>query len=118
MGSPVELDPLVGLNDPSKPLRSKLLAVPKYRQLYLQNIRTLAEQSLNWQSLGPFVAQQASLIDGEVKAETRKLGTYEAFVAATSETKPQSKEPELRGGHGAMNLKEFVDARRNYLLGQ
>ena len=114
--SPVELDPLVGLDDPSKPLRSKVLAVPKYREQYLRNIRELAEKSLDWNSLGPFVTRAASLIDEAVKTETRKLGSYEAFVAATSEAHAESKEPEARGGHGSMNLRAFAEARRQYLL--
>ncbi len=115
-GSPVELDPLVGLDDPSKPLRSKVLAVPKYRDQYLRNMRELADKSLDWNSLGPFVTQAASLIDEAVKTETRKLGSYEAFVAATSAADTKSPEPETRGGHGAMNLKTFATARRQYLL--
>ncbi|MCM2374996.1 CotH kinase family protein [Aporhodopirellula aestuarii] len=115
-GSALELDPLIGLNDASKPLRSKVLAVPKYREQYLSNLRQLADESLDWTKIGPFVQQQASLIDEAVKTETRKLGSYEAFVAATSETHASTENAEPRGGHGAMNLKEFADGRRAYLL--
>lgn len=114
--SPVELDPLIGLDDPSKPLRSKVLAVPQYRQQYLSNIRELADKSLDWNSIGPFVRQAAAVIDEAVEAETRKLGSYEAFVAATSERPAEAKSTEMRGGHGAMNLKAFAEARRAYLL--
>jgi spore coat protein CotH len=117
-GSPVELDPLIGLDDPSKPLRSKVLAVPKYREQYLRNVRELAEKSLDWKKLGPVVAQARSLIDDAVKEETRKLSSYEAFVAATSESESATGTAQSRGGHGAMNLKAFADARRNYLLEQ
>src|SRR5207249_12155300 len=39
----VELDPLVGLDDARKPLRSKLLAVPALRAKYLEYVRTIAE---------------------------------------------------------------------------
>ena len=115
-GSPVELDPLVGLDDRSKPLRSKVLAVPKYREQYLRNVRELAENSLDWKTLGPVVAQAKSLIDDAVKDETRKLSSYEAFLAATSESKSVDGTPQSRGGHGAMNLKAFADARRTFLL--
>ncbi|MCB9940288.1 MAG: CotH kinase family protein [Planctomycetaceae bacterium] len=118
MGSPLELDPLIGMDDSSKPLRSKVLAVPKYREQYLRNIRELAEKSLDWNSLGPFVTQAASLIDEAVKTETRKLGSYEAFVAATSAPKAETNQPEMRGGHGSMNLKTFAETRRQYLMKQ
>ncbi len=114
--SPVELDPLVGLDDDSKPLRSKVLAVPKYREQYLRNIHELAEKSLAWEAFGPVVAQATAVIDEAVKAETRKLGSYDAFVAATRDAPPQSERSQARGGHGAMNLKDFTHARREFLL--
>ncbi|MEO8270324.1 MAG: CotH kinase family protein, partial [Aureliella sp.] len=50
---PLELDPLIGMDDPSKPLRSKVLAVPQYREKYLANLSTLAEKCLDWNELGP-----------------------------------------------------------------
>jgi spore coat protein CotH len=108
-GSGVELDPLVALDDPRKPLRSKVLAVPKWRTQYLRNIRTIAEESLDWKTLGPVVAQYRSLIEKEVEADTRKLSTTEAFRRATSDM------PEVSGGRG-LNLRAFADLRRTYLL--
>lgn len=115
-GSRLELDPLIGMDDASKPLRSKVLAVPKYRQQYLRNIREIAEKSLDWNSLGPVVASTSALIDEAVKEGTRKLGSYEAFVSATSESPVSDKVPQARGGHGSMKLKSFADERREYLL--
>ena len=41
--SPLELDPLIGMDDSSKPLRSKVLAVPKYREI-LANLRKLSRK--------------------------------------------------------------------------
>ena len=119
MGSPLELDPLIGMDDPSKPLRSKVLAVPKYREQYLRNVRELAERSLDWKTLGTFVKSQVDLIDGVMKTETRSLSTYEGFIATTADSPRDSNEaePQRRGGHGAMNLKEFVEGRQEYLLG-
>ncbi len=119
MPAPLELDPLIGIDDPSKPLRSKVLAVPAYREQYLVNIRKIAETDLDWNNIGPFVAAQETLIGDAIKTETRKLGTYEAFVAAVrpktiaSTTSPPT---EFRGGHGSMNLKEFADGRRKFLM--
>ncbi|MGB7325582.1 MAG: CotH kinase family protein [Rubripirellula sp.] len=117
--SPLELDPLIGLDDASKPLRSKLLAVPVYREKYLANIRKIAETSLDWDNISPFIESQTALIDEAIKTETRKLGTYEAFVAATrpkTDVGTAQHAQEVRGGHGSMNLKEFADGRRNFLL--
>ncbi len=41
--APFELDPLVALNDPSKPLRSRILQVPQYRERYLAKVREIAQ---------------------------------------------------------------------------
>ena len=116
MKSPIELDPLIGMDDPSKPLRSKVLAVPKYREQYLRNVRKLAKESLDWDSVGDFVTAQAALVDDAIKNETRKLGTYEAFLKATSGTVGKVADEQPSRGHGAMNLRAFCEARRKYLL--
>jgi hypothetical protein len=113
----LHLDPLTGIDDPSKPLRSRVLAVPRYREAYLEKIRQIAEEALDWQRLGPFVDSQLRLIDPLVKSDTRKLGTYEAFVALTrSDSAAVEDHRGGRGGHGAINLKQFCDGRRDYLL--
>ena len=75
----VELDPLVGLDDARKPLRSRLLAVPSLRARYLAHVRTIAEEWLDWKKLGPVVAQYRALIEKEVEADTRKLTSLAAF---------------------------------------
>ena len=74
-----ELDPLVGLNDTSKPLRSKLLAVPALRAKYLGYVREIADKWLDWRTLEPLVRQYQSVIAADVKADTRKLYPTEEF---------------------------------------
>lgn len=115
-GGGVELDPLVGLTDTRKPLRSKLLAVPAWRAKYLQNVRTIAEKSLDWKNLGPVVASYRTLIETEVKSDTRKLDSFEEFTKATADTPPAAEPGPRRGPPGAMNLRSFADQRRKYLL--
>ncbi|TWU03428.1 CotH kinase family protein [Neorhodopirellula pilleata] len=116
--APLELDPMIAAEDSDKPLRSKVLAVPKYREQYLANVRQIAEESLDWNNIGPFVQTQANLIDDAVKTETRKLGSYESFRSAVSSAviKKEDETVQPGRGHGSMNLKEFFDGRRAYLL--
>jgi spore coat protein CotH len=97
-----ELDPLVGLDDTTKPLRSRLLAVPALRERYLRYVRDIADRWLDWNTLEPLVRRYHGLIAAEVKADTRKLYTFEAFEqdVATS----------------MHSLKRFADRRRAYLL--
>ena len=68
-----ELDPLVGLDDATKPLRSKLLAVPALKERYLSYVREIAQKHMDWKTLGPRVQQYQALIAEDVKADTRKL---------------------------------------------
>jgi hypothetical protein len=108
-GGGVTLDPLVNIDDTRKPLRMRVLAVPKYREQYLQDIRTLAEKSLDWKVLGPVVAQYRKLIEKDVEIDTRKLDSFEAFQAASADdgTTPRGREYPIRA---------FADQRRKFLL--
>ncbi|MEO7317973.1 MAG: CotH kinase family protein, partial [Chthoniobacteraceae bacterium] len=114
----VELDPLIGLDDAKKPLRSRLLAVPSLRARYLAHVRTIAEDALDWKKLGPVVAQYRALIEKELEADTRKLTGFAAFQKATADAPVENAEPEEPGRRrGGMSLREFADQRRAYLLG-
>ncbi|QDT41724.1 CotH protein [Gimesia alba] len=111
-----QLDPLIGLDDSQKPLRSKILAVPNLRASYLQKIRMIAED-LDWNELGPVVDQYRQLLLKEVKQDTRKLGSYENFLKLTANRIPRSTTGgHGPGGHGAVNLHQFARERREYLL--
>ena len=97
---------MIGLTDDRMPLRSRLLNVPEYQQQYLQNLRDIA-QMLEWENLGPQVAQMRDLIEVRGRnLDTRKLSTIEAFRAATD----QKAGPESQG------LKAFADQRSAFLL--
>jgi len=98
----VDLDPLVGLDDAGKPLRSKLLAVPALRAKYLGYVRDIAERWLDWERLEPMVRGYQRVIAEEVRRDTRKLYSTEAFTEGIA-------------GPGE-NLKEFVEKRRAFLL--
>ena len=97
-----ELDPLIGLDDTSKPLRSKLLAVPALRARYLGYVREIADKWLDWRTLEPLVRQYQSVIAADVKLDTRKLYPTEQFTAGVDQ--------------GNSSVKSFVDRRRAFLL--
>jgi hypothetical protein len=108
-GGGVKLDPLVSVNDASKPLLSKLLAVPSLQASYLRYVHDIAERSLDWNRLGPIVQQYVGLIADDVKADTRKLDSEEDFLRAVS----------AEGGNGDSprnSLKDFAEQRRTFLL--
>jgi hypothetical protein len=97
-----ELDPLVGLNDTSKPLRSKLLAVPALRAKYLGYVGEIADKWLDWKTVEPLIRQYQSVIAADVKADTRKLYPTEEFASGVDQ--------------GESSLKSFVERRRAFLL--
>src|SRR5687768_18472637 len=101
-GRNVQLDPLVGLNDPSKPLRSKLLAVPALRQKYLGYVRDIAAKWLDWNAVAPTLTAAHRMIADEVRADTRKLYDVEGFEAGIAPT--------------GNSLKSFLESRRAFLL--
>ena len=104
-GGGASTDPLVGLDDSSKPMRSRLLAVPSLRAKYLAYVRQIAERGMDWNKLGPVVAKYQLLIEPTVEADTRKLSGFDAFKSSVGG--PQG---------GGNTLRGFVEARRAFLL--
>jgi len=113
-GGTVDLDPLVGLDDSTKPLRSKLLAVPALRERYLSYVRAVAHEWLDWNKLAPIVEQRKALIEKEIATDTRKLESYEAFQAALATDAQLKASP--NEGRPVLSLRQFVEQRQKYLL--
>ena len=58
------------------------------------------------------------MIDSEIKADTRKLSSYEDFHKAVGvETETKANPAEARG-RPVSSLRDFAEARRKYLLGK
>ena len=114
------LSPVSQENDMMRPVISRLFAIPHLRARYLAHIRTIADKWLDWDVLQPIIAEYQSLVDAEVKADDKKLYTYEAF--ATSHIKDQGGgegSGGRRGGRGRRatpSFKRFVEERAEYLL--
>jgi len=109
-----ELDPFIGSKDPDKVLLSRLLAVPALRTRYLRYVKEMATTWLDWKRLGPLALKYQTLIDADVRRDTRKLESYDAF------RKLVEQDMEVMGGRGPimrMSLKNFADQRRAFLLG-
>ncbi len=107
------LDPLAGSGDANKPLLSKLLAVPALKERYLRQVRDISEKWLDWGKLGPIAEKYHALIAEEVKLDTRKLSSFEAFQNGIGK---DTEEQGSRGPRRSVSLKSFVEQRRAYLL--
>ena len=115
------LSPVSQEHDMMRPVISRLFAISHLRARYLAHVRTIVNEWLDWDVLQPIIAEYQSLADAEVKADDKKLYTYEAF--ATSHIKDQSGggggSGGGRGGRGGRttpSFKRFVEERAEYLL--
>jgi hypothetical protein len=115
VSSGVKLDPLAGANDPAKALLYRLLAVPALRQRYLGYVREVADRWLDWNRLAPIVQSYQAVIAADIKLDTRKLFSTDAFTRAVTEDHVESD----GGGPVAapeLGLKNFAQQRRAFLL--
>ena len=103
----VELSPLVAQNDTSKPIISKVLAVPALRAKYLAYVREIAEKSLDWNVIQPVVKQYRDLIADDVARDTRKLFSTDEFLRTTADNP---------AAPAFGTLRNFFEGRRAYLL--
>lgn len=103
-GSPT-LDPLVGIDNERMPLRSRLLQVPELRERYLEYIRQIADEQLDWRHLGPRVEHYRQQIGEAVTEDTRKLASNEAFNSATASG----------DGDQQSSLQRFAEERSEFL---
>jgi hypothetical protein len=133
-GNPFALDPFTGLDNPDRPLRSRLLQVPQYRQRYIELLRQIAQEDLDWNNLGPIVSQLRESIAETVRLDSRKLSRTEDFFSTTADADIPQAPPQAnagagespnrpgpvgregRGPGGSNALKQFAVQRREYLL--
>ncbi len=113
-----DLDPFAGSDDPDKVLLNKLLAVPALRARYVSYMRDVAERWLVWSKIGPLAQQYQALILDDIKKDTRKLDTTEAFTKGVTQDSAAEGPggPGGPGGPPSMGLKTFVEQRYKYLM--
>lgn len=111
--SSYNLDPLIDINDKTKPLRSVLLSNPELRRKYLNYVKELAEKWMDWERVGKIAEFYHSLIDEYVKEDAKKLCAYEEFKNSIDGAIQQN---QFRGFQRTATIKEFVEKRRKYLL--
>ena len=92
------------------------MKLPHLKAKYLDHIREIAEKDLDWQYLGTIVATERALIEEAVKADTRKLGTTEEFLDATSPEPAKAPSASSDELPRSTSLRDFADKRRKYLL--
>jgi hypothetical protein len=105
------LSPLGHEDNPALPLISRLLALPQLRARYLAHVRTIVDQWLDWQVLGPIIREYHSLIAGDVERDAKKLYSYQDFLDSLARTS------DGYGWNRTPSFKDFITERREFLLG-
>ena len=90
--------PVAHEGNAARPLIHRLLSNPEWRARYLAYVRTVADEWLDWEVLGPIAKEYQELIDAEVQQDDKKLYSYEDFATGTP-----------------ADLERFVTQRREYL---
>jgi hypothetical protein len=112
-GIPRDMDatklPLYHLEDSEgRPVVHRLLSNPQFRSRYTAHVRTIIAEWLDWDKIEPVVASYRNLIEKEVEKDIRKESSFEDFANGDVNT--------VRGGR-VLGLKQFVEKRRDFLLG-
>jgi hypothetical protein len=87
----------------------RLFQVPHLKARYRHHLKTITEEWITWDKIGPIVESYATLIRDEVKKDVRKHSPFEAFEKGLTETSTDGRRTKL-------GLKPFTDGRREFLL--
>ena len=103
------LEPFYNADNPDRPLMHRLFQVPHLKARYRHHLKTITEEWITWDKIGPLVESHATLIRDEVKKDVRKHSPFEAFEKGLTETSTDGRRTKL-------GLKPFTDGRREFLL--
>lgn len=103
-----QLDVLAGVDDPRRPLLTKLLAPIILRWRYYGYVHELADKWMTWERLGTLAKQRYELIGGEVERDTHKPDSYEHFI--------QRLDQDVDAPDAEPSLKKIIAERRRFVL--
>ena len=104
-----KLEPFYNADNPDRPLMYRLFQVPQLKARYRHHLKTITEEWITWDKVGPLVERYAALIRDEVKKDVRKHSSSEAFEKGLIQTSSDGRRPKL-------GLKPFTMGRREFLL--
>lgn len=105
----IQYSPLAEVNNPKRPLISRLLSNPYYRKVYLAHMKTVINDQLkNGQWFGHAQSLMRN-IDPWVKLDSLKLYSYSDFQNSLDKTMKN-------GPDNVIGLRQLLDKRADYLL--
>ena len=106
-----ELDHLLHETDDTFPLLSKLLAIPKYKKMYLAHYKTILTENISNSNYLTLADDYQAIIDASVTADSNKFYTYAQFLGNIDTDYNV-------GNNTAPGLTNLMAARSTYLLAQ
>lgn len=103
----------------TRPAFTKTFQYPELVQRYVAHFRTIAEDTIDWNVLGPIATTYHNMINADVAADTKKIYTYAQFLTnLTAPVTVAGGGPGPGGGSTTIpGLQPLVNGRRAYLLG-
>ena len=98
------VSPTTHADNQMRPVISRLLDIPEWKARYIAHVRTVANDWLDWDAIGPIIQDYHTLIDADVEKDEKKLYSYQDFQNSV----------DGEGGR-APTFKQFVTQRREFL---
>jgi hypothetical protein len=105
-----DLDMYLRSADATYPLISKLLAIPRYKKMYVAHMRTILAENISNDWYLTRAEELQDIIASEVQAEPNPWYTYAQFTTNVSGT--------VSGMTGAFGIEEVLAGREAYLTAQ
>jgi hypothetical protein len=105
---PFDLEIFAGIEQPLAPFINRLLENPELKARYVAHVRTIYQDWCDWDTVAPLIASYRNLISDEIKMDTRKLTSWEAFEAGVGMSSSQGRDQ-------SPGLQAFFKGRKAYL---
>ena len=104
-----KLEPFYNADNEDRPLMHKLFQAPQIKARYRHHLKTITEEWIDWDKIGPLVTGYSKLISDEIEKDVRKHSSFEDFKKGQVETSSDGRRTKL-------GLKPFTIGRREFLL--
>lgn len=105
---PFDLDIFAGIDQPLAPFINRLLEKPELKARYVAHVRTISQDWCDWKIVAPLIESYRELISDEIKLDTRKLTSWDAFEAGIGMSSSQ-------GRGQSPGLQAFFKGRKAFL---
>lgn len=103
---------IYGFQNPARPLVYRTWKYKPFREEFWAHVKTMAEDTFDWDHLGPLAWKWHSMIDAAVAADPLKVYSYQNFKDGITQN--------VSSGGTCLTffpgLKPWVEARQNYVL--